>query len=115
MSDDTDPALTPEDEKLVALARSARARIGARSAGAVRDESGRSYVGADVALPSLTISGLDLAVAQAAAAGATGLEAGVVVTSEPADVQSVGAVADLGGDRVVVTDAAGRPQRTLTP
>ena len=55
-------ALGPEDQKLVSLARSARARIGAARAGAVRDDTGRSYVGADVHLPSLTISGLDLAV-----------------------------------------------------
>lgn len=56
--------MTPEDEKLVALARSSRARIQALQGAAVRDETGRSY-GATVDLPSLQLSALNLAVAQA--------------------------------------------------
>ncbi len=115
-------ALGPEDQKLVSLARSARARIGAARAGAVRDDTGRSYVGADVHLPSLTISGLDLAVAQAVAAGATGLEAAVVVGDvAAADPDGdapigVGAVGDVGpqGVPIFLTDRAGAVVRVLT-
>ena len=57
--------MSPEDQKLVALARSAKARIQAEQGAAVRDETGRSYAGATVALPSLQLSALDVAVAQA--------------------------------------------------
>lgn len=84
--------MTPEDEKLVALARAARARIQAAQGAAVRDETGRSYAGATVTLPSLQISALDLAVAQAVAAGATSLEAAVVVGG---DLPEIDAVQDL--------------------
>lgn len=68
-----------EDEKLITLARSARARVQAPQGAAVRDETGRSYAGATVALPSLQVSALQLAVAQAVAAGASGIEAAVIV------------------------------------
>ena len=44
-------SVDPEDEKLVTLARSARARTGAAEAAAVRDDIGRTYVAATVALP----------------------------------------------------------------
>jgi len=71
--------LEAEDAKLVTLARGARGRVGAASGAAVRDETGRTYSGADVILPSLSISSLALAVAQAVAAGARGAEAAVVV------------------------------------
>lgn len=72
--------LSAEDAKLVVLARSARARIGAVEGAAVRDQNGRTYVGASVALPSLSLTALQLAVASAVAAGATRLEAAAVVT-----------------------------------
>ena len=85
--------MTPEDEKLVALARAARARIQAMQGAAVRDETGRSYAGATIALPSLELTALELAVAQAVAAGASALEAAVLVGGEAPDL---GAVRDLG-------------------
>ena len=71
----TDEALSADDAKLVTLARGARGRVGAATGAAVRDETGRTYSGADVDLPSLTVSAVGLAVAQAVAAGARGLEA----------------------------------------
>ena len=55
--------MSPEDEKLVALARSARARIQADQGAAVRDDTGRSYAGATVELPSLRLTALEVAVA----------------------------------------------------
>lgn len=86
--------LTPEDDKLLALARSAAARIGATGAGAVRDDDGRSYVAASIALPSLTLTGLQLAVAQAAAAGAETLEAALFLGPD-SDEPGIAAVRDL--------------------
>jgi hypothetical protein len=88
--------LTAEDHKLVTLARSSRARVGAAEGAAVRDQDGRTYAAASVALPSLAVTALQLAVASAAAAGATKLEAAAVVT-EAATLDGLGqaAVRDL--------------------
>jgi hypothetical protein len=72
----------PEDEKLVTLARSARARTGGAEGAAVRDDIGRTYVAATVALPALSLTALQAAVAAAASSGATVLEAAVVVTPD---------------------------------
>jgi hypothetical protein len=71
--------LDPEDAKLVVLARSARARVGATEGAAVRDETGRTYAAATVALPSLRLDALQAAVAAAVASGAASLEAAAVV------------------------------------
>ena len=73
--------LSEEDAKLVALAKQARARIQAKEGAAVRDDTGRSYSGATVELPSAQFTALQLAVAQAVAAGARDIEAAVVVTN----------------------------------
>jgi hypothetical protein len=69
----------------------------------VRDETGRTYSGATVALDGLAVSALALAVAQAAAAGARRLEAAVVVRrdAELADAD-LAAVRALGGAGVSV-------------
>ncbi|MDA2987740.1 MAG: cytidine deaminase [Actinomycetota bacterium] len=76
--------LSDEDAKLVALAKQARARIQAKEGAAVRDDTGRSYSGATVELPSTSLTALQLAVAQAVAAGARDIEAAVVVTNSTA-------------------------------
>jgi len=112
----TPQELGPEDAKLVTLARGARGRVGAATGAAVRDETGRTYSGADVDLPSLTVSALGLAVAQAAASGARGLEAAVVVGGDPGPAD-VAAVRDLGGAGVPVISCAADGtvrQRTTT-
>jgi hypothetical protein len=90
------PELSAEDQKLVTLARAARARTGAVEGAAVRDGDGRTYAGASVTLPSLTLTALQFAVASAAASGATVLEAAAVVT-EGSTVDDAGyaAVRDL--------------------
>ena len=95
--------LSAEDAKLVTLARGARGRVGAPEGAAVRDETGRTYSGATVALGGLAVSALALAVAQAAAAGARGLEAAVVVRRD-ADLADadLAAVRALGGTGVTV-------------
>ncbi|MDO3701968.1 cytidine deaminase [Micromonospora sp. C28SCA-DRY-2] len=94
--------LSAEDAKLVVLARGARGRVGAVEGAAVRDQDGRTYAAASVSLPSLTITALQLAVASAAAAGATRLEAAVVVT-EASTLDGAGhaAVRDLSADAPV--------------
>ena len=88
--------LDPEDAKIVTLARSARARTGAAEGAAVRDTDGRTYVAATVALPSLSLTALQAAVAAAVSSGAPGLEAATVVTAADG-VESAGlaAVRDL--------------------
>jgi len=92
-----DAALSAEDAKLVTLARSSRARVGAVEGAAVRDQDGRTYAAATVALPSLSVTALQLAVASAAAAGATLLEAAAVVTeASELDGEGHAAVRDLG-------------------
>jgi len=95
----TGVALSAEDQKLVTLARSSRARVGALEGAAVRDQDGRTYAAASVALPSLAVTALQLAVASAAAAGASSLEAAVVVT-EASTLDGAGhaAVRDLGAE-----------------
>ncbi len=92
--------LSPEDAKLVTLARSSRARTGAAEGAAVRDLDGRTYAASTVALDSLQVAALDLAVAMAASSGAKGLE-GAAVVSDAAAVDSA-AVRDLGGSGVSV-------------
>jgi hypothetical protein len=75
--------LDPEDAKLITLARGARARIGARTGASLRDTMGRTFSAAEIHLPSLALSALQLAVAQAVAAGAQGCECAVILTVEP--------------------------------
>ncbi|GAA3345212.1 cytidine deaminase [Amorphoplanes nipponensis] len=126
MPDQTSPAgstvptaegeLTAEDAKLVTLARGARARVGAAEGAAVRDQDGRTYAAATVALPSLSLTALQLAVASAAAAGATRLEAAAVVTEAPSlDPEGHRAVRDLAADAPVhVASPAGALVGTVT-
>ncbi len=94
-------ALDPEDAKLVTLARGARGRVAAAAGAAVRDETGRTYSGADVSLPSLVLSALSLAVAQAVASGARGAEAAAVVGAEPSE-HDLEVLRDLAGTGVPV-------------
>ena len=93
--------LDAEDAKLVTLARGARGRIGAPTGAALRDETGRTYSSANVAIASVQISALVLVVAQAAASGARGIEAAVIVGGEPSAADVV-AVRDLAGANVPV-------------
>ncbi len=92
--------LAAEDAKLITLARSARARTRAAQGAAVRDTDGRTYVAATVALPSLTLSALQVAVAMAVSSGAPGLE-DALIYSGPDDPAGRAAVADLAPDAVV--------------
>ena len=104
--------LHAEDAKIVTLARAARGRTGAAEGAAVRDTDGRTYVGTTVALPSLSLSALQSAVAAAVASGATGLEAAALVTEAgSADDAGRAAVADLTPDApVIVAGPDGTPR-----
>lgn len=107
----------PEDLKIITLARAARARVTAAEGAAVRDDIGRTYAAAAVALPSLRMSALLLAVAMAVSSGSTGLEAAALVNDgEPPTAGDLAAVRDLGPDAVIFHAAPdGTVRATLRP
>jgi PAS domain S-box-containing protein len=89
--------LGAEDKKIITLARSARARAATEEGAAVRDETGRTYTAASVALPSLRLSAMQLAVATAVSSGANSLEAAALVSdAEAPSAGDLKAVRDLG-------------------
>jgi hypothetical protein len=95
--------LSTEDAKLVTLARSSRARTGAEHGAAVRDQDGRTYVASTVALPSLRVDALDLAVAMAVSSGASGIEAAALVGEMvPEPIVNGTAVRDVSGHGICV-------------
>jgi hypothetical protein len=113
----TEAVLSPEDQKIITLARSTRARVAASEGAAVRDETGRTYTAAAIALPSLQLSALRLAVAMAVSSGAERLEAAALVSdaAEP-DPGDLAAVRDLGPDAPVFHAAPdGSLRATLVP
>jgi hypothetical protein len=95
-------SLTPEDNKLVVLARAARARTGAVEGAALRDLDGRTYAAATVDLPSLQVSAVGVAVSMAVASGAIGAEAVVVLTGGEVAGEDLDAVRDFAGSGVPV-------------
>jgi len=93
----SEPAPGQEDLKIIMLARSARARVAAAEGAAVRDETGRTYAAAAVALPSFSLSALRLAVAMAVSSGAASLEAAALVSdTDAADPADLAVLHDLG-------------------
>ena len=108
--------LDPEDQKIITLARSTRARVAASEGAAVRDETGRTYTAAAVALPSLRLSALRLAVAMAVSSGAESLEAAALVSDSDPDPGDLAAVRDLGPNAPVFHAAPdGSLRATLVP
>ncbi len=95
--------LDPEDAKVLRLAQAARARASTAEGAAVRDDTGRVYAAANVDLPSLALSALQLAVAIAASSGAASLEAVALVTdAAQADEPGLAAVRDLAAKTLVL-------------
>jgi hypothetical protein len=99
-----------EDAKLLTLARAARARAGAAEGAAVRDDMGRTYAAATVALPSLRLSAVQAAVALAVSSGSDRLEAAAVV----GDAEELGdadrsVLADVAVGAVILAGADGVP------
>ncbi len=101
--------LSVEDRKLVTLARATRARTGAAAGAAVRDLDGRTYAGATVALPSLSVSAIGVCVAMALASGSKGLEAVVLLGADAVADADLAAIRDFAGAGVTihVADARG--------
>ncbi len=113
MSDVTPGA---EDLKIITLARSTRARVAASEGAAVRDETGRTYTAAAVALPSLRLSALRLAVAMAVSSGARKLEAAALASDADLDPGDLAVVRDLGPDATIFhVGPDGSIRATLTP
>ena len=106
-----------EDEKIITLARAARARVAAAEGAAVRDETGRTYAAAAVNLPTLRLSALRLAVAMAVSSGAAVLEAAALVSDADApDPGDLAVVRDVGPDAVVFhVGTNGAIRATLSP
>ena len=111
----SDATPAAEDLKIINLARSTRARVAASEGAAVRDEIGRTYTAAAVALPSLRLSALRLAVAMAVSSGAHKLEAAALVSDGELDPGDLAVVRDLGPDATVFHAAPdGTIRATLT-
>lgn len=96
----------PDDAKLVTLARSVRARTRAGQGACVRDTDGRTYAGSTVALSSLDVSAVGVAVAMAASSAAAGLEAVAVLGGDGVTDQDLAVVRDFAGPGVPVFHAA---------
>jgi hypothetical protein len=105
----------PEDVKIIGLARAARARTSSRQGAAVRDSDGRAYAATDIALPSLQLSAISLAVAMAVSSGAAALEAAALASDEGPSDTDLAVLGDLPGTGVVIwwTDPAGVVQSTV--
>ena len=104
------PELDAEDQKLVTLARSARARTQAEEGAALRDTDGRTYAASTVDQPSFKLTALQAAVAAAVSSGAEGIEAAVVVTDEgllkEASVHAVRDIAETAP--IYLSDSSGK-------
>jgi hypothetical protein len=107
--------LSPEDAKLVTLARAARARVGATQGAAIRDLDGRTYAAAGVEVGRLSVSALDLAIATAASSASKGLEACAVVTEGDVPIET-DVAREFGGAgvRVLVAEPSGRVDDVLS-
>ncbi len=105
---------SPEDLKLITLARASRARTRAQHGAAVRDQDGRTYAASTVVLPSLRFDALDLAVAMAVSSGAKGIEAAALVADpHPEPIVDGTAVRDVSGSgiKIYIADPDGNVVR----
>jgi cytidine deaminase len=95
--------MEPEDSKIITLARSARARLGASQGAAVRDETGRTYVAVNVTLPSLELSAIQAAIVVATASGAELIEAVALVADAGGPVAAdLAAIRDLSAESATI-------------
>jgi collagenase-like PrtC family protease len=75
----------------------------------VRDDIGRTYSAATVALDSLSLSAVQAAVAAAVSSGVQRLEAAVVMTeADTISSDDLRVLAELGVDAAIITDPAGK-------
>lgn len=103
---------TAEDDKLVTLAKGARARVGANSGAALRDTTGRTYANAAVEKDFLTLSAIELTVGQAISSGAEGIEAVVLCTESELSQADQKIVSDFAGDKTPIYLVNMRGDRT---
>lgn len=95
-------SLSPEDHKLVVLARATRARTQAAEGAALRDLDGRTYAAATVDLPSLQVSATGVVIAMAVASGSKGAEALVVLGEAEVAAADLAILRDFAGAGVPV-------------
>jgi cytidine deaminase len=93
--------VSPEDEKLVTLARAALSRALVRTwlpaGAAVRDDMGRTYAAASVEMDGASVTALQLAVATAVSSGARAFEAAAIASDDAApDVEGEKALHAFG-------------------
>ncbi len=96
------PQLDAEDDKIIKLARAARARTGAAQGACIRDTDGRTYSATTVDLPHLQLTAVAVAVAMGVSSGAPGLEAVAVVGEESLTEADRAVIVDLGGGDVTI-------------
>ena len=99
-----------EDEKLSVLARGARARVQAKVGAALRDETGRTYASAEISVGALSLTAIEMVVAQAAASGSSGLESVAISVLQDfilsdSDISLISAFAGDGIPIYVIDDA----------
>ena len=99
--------MSPEDQKLVTLARAALGRAVVRTmpaaGAAVRDDMGRTYAAATVEVDGASVTALQLAVATAISSGARAFEAAAVVSDDPTpDDEGVTALQAFGPVATVI-------------
>ena len=98
----------PEDQKLITLARAARARTGALQGAAVRDTDGRAYAAASVDLEHLRLSAIAVAVAMTASSGGHGIEAAALLSEQRPNTEDLEIIRDLSSNGATVWWADGR-------
>lgn len=92
----------PEDRKIITLARASRARAGAAQGACVRDRDGRTYAATSIALESLALSAIQLAVAMAISSSAPGLEAVALVAEGVPTEDDIAVVREVAGGSIPV-------------
>lgn len=108
-----------EDDKLAVLAKGARSRVQAKVGAALRDETGRTYASAEVSVGALTLTSVQMVVAQAVASGSTGAEAIVIspqgeISISDSDIELVRDFAGTGIPVYLIDDAGNAVDSRLT-
>lgn len=98
--------LSAEDEKIITLAKGAKARIGAKAGACVRDTDGRTYSAAAVSFAARDFFAFELAIATALSAGAKKLEAVCVVGEEVPNEPEIRTVL-IDGGLIIICDEKG--------
>jgi len=98
----SDLHLSPDESKLVTLARGARARASAAEGAAVVDDIGRTYAAGAVDLAALKLTAAQAVVAAAVSSGSRRIVTAVVVGARPGlPDDDLALLAELGAQRVL--------------